>query len=99
VKCPSSGEEARNHWPNLDRLQADKDEVKFVVVNYEDWLYATDTIKRYGLEKRAHAVLISPAWADIDLKQLADWISASGLDVRMQLQLHKYVWGPEARGV
>ena len=99
VKCPSSGEEARNHWPNLERLRADKDEVKFVIVNLEDWVYTKKIIERYDLNQRAKAILISPAWDQINLKDLADWVSGSGLDVRMQLQLHKYVWGPEARGV
>jgi 7-carboxy-7-deazaguanine synthase len=99
VKCPASGEEARNHWPNLDRLRVDRDEVKFVIVNRSDWEYAVAVIERYELERRAKAVLISPAWNEIDLKELADWIAASGLQVRMQLQLHKYIWGPEVRGV
>jgi len=99
VKCPSSGEVSRNHWPNLERLRADKDEVKFVLVNYEDWTYTREIIERYELNKRTKAILISPAWGEIDLKDLADWVASSGLDVRMQLQLHKYIWGPEARGV
>ena len=99
VKCPASGEEARNHWPNLERLRADKDEVKFVITNFADWTYALDIIRRYELSKRARAVLISPAWDTVDLKDMAEWVSTSGLDVRMQLQLHKYIWGPEARGV
>jgi 7-carboxy-7-deazaguanine synthase len=51
------------------------------------------------LEKRCKAILISPAWGALDLQDLAGWIATSGLDVRMQLQLHKYIWGPEARGV
>ena len=99
VKCPASGEESRNHWPNLERLRADKDEVKFVIVNFADWTYALEIIRRYELNKRARAVLISPAWDAIDLHNVAEWVSASGLDLRMQLQLHKYIWGPEARGV
>jgi 7-carboxy-7-deazaguanine synthase len=99
VKCPASGEEARNYWPNLETLRADKDEVKFVIVDRTDWDYAQTVIQKYDLEKRARAVLISPAWDQIDLQSLADWVSQSGLNVRMQLQLHKYIWGPEARGV
>ena len=99
VKCPASGEADRNHWPNLDRLRADRDEVKFVIANRADWDYAIDVIKRYELEQRSKAVLISPAWGEIDLKDLAEWVASSGLNVRMQLQIHKYVWGPEARGV
>jgi len=99
IKCPASGEEARNHWPNLERLRADRDEVKFVIANAGDWTYTLDIIKQYELVNRTRAVLISPAWGVIDLKDLAGWVSSSGLEVRMQLQLHKYVWGPEARGV
>lgn len=99
VKCPSSGEETRNHWPNLERLRPDKDEVKFVIGNLEDWNYTKEIIARYELEKRARTVLISPAWGKIDLQALAECVASSGLQVRMQLQLHKYVWGPEARGV
>jgi 7-carboxy-7-deazaguanine synthase len=99
VKCPASGEDQRNHWPNLERLRADKDEVKFVVMNFEDWTYALKIIRQYKLDRRAKAVLISPAWDAVDLKDIAEWVSASGLEVRMQLQLHKYIWGPEARGI
>ena len=99
VKCPGSGEATRNHWPNLDRLRADKDEVKFVVANRSDWDFTREVIERYQLEKRAKAVLISPAWGEVPLQDLADWITKSGLGVRMQLQMHKYIWGPEARGV
>lgn len=99
VKCPASGEEARNHWPNLERLRADKDEVKFVVADRNDWEYARSVIERYELQRRALAVLISPVWDKVDLKELADWISSSGLNVRMQLQMHKQIWGAEARGV
>jgi 7-carboxy-7-deazaguanine synthase len=99
VKCPASGEESRNHWSNLDRLRADKDEVKFVIADKGDWDFAQEIIDRYQLESRSRAVLISPAWGQIDLKEMADWISGSGRNVRMQLQLHKYIWGPEARGV
>lgn len=99
VKCPASGEETRNHWPNLDRLRRDQDEVKFVIADQADWEYAREMIERLNLEKRAKAILISPAWDTIDLQQLAESIVASGLDVRMQLQLHKYIWGPEVHGV
>jgi len=99
VKCPASGEEARNYWPNLERLRSDRDEVKFVIASSEDWTYAREIITDYNLIRRAKAVLISPAWGLIDLQELAESVAASGLDVRMQLQLHKYIWGPQARGV
>ena len=98
VKCPASGEAERNHWPNLERLRADRDEVKFVVANREDWEFARGVIEKYGLETRARAVLISPVWG-IDLKELAELVASSSMDVRMQLQLHKYIWGPEVHGV
>lgn len=99
VKCPGSGEDGRNHWPNLDVLRADKDEVKFVIADRGDWDFARDTIERFQLGERAKAVLISPVWGGVDLQEVAGWITSSGLNVRMQLQMHKYIWGPEARGV
>jgi 7-carboxy-7-deazaguanine synthase len=98
VKCPSSGEEARNCWSNLERLRPDKDEVKFVIANLEDWIFTQKIIEQYELDTRAK-ILISPAWDTVNLKDIADWVSGSGLDVRLQLQLHKYIWGPEARAV
>jgi 7-carboxy-7-deazaguanine synthase len=99
VKCPASGEEPRNHWPNLEHLRADKDEVKFVIADRGDWDYAQTVIQKYDLQTMTKAILISPAWEQIDLQTLADWVSASGLNVRMQLQLHKYIWGPDVKGV
>lgn len=99
IKCPASGEEARNDWSNIERLRADRDEVKFVVADEGDWLYAKRVIEEKDLESRTLAILISPVWGRIDLQQLANWIAGSGLDVRMQLQLHKYIWGPDVQGV
>lgn len=99
VKCPASGEADRNHWSNLERLRAAKDEVKFVIADRGDWDYAQEVIRKYDLETSSKAVLISPVWNSINLQALADWVSSSGLNVRMQLQLHKYIWGPDARGV
>jgi 7-carboxy-7-deazaguanine synthase len=99
VKCPDSGEEARNYWPNLERLRAELDEVKFVVASRADWDYAREVIGRYELERRTRAVLISPVWGAVDLEALADWVSSSGMNVRLQLQMHKQIWGAETRGV
>ena len=99
IKCPDSGEEARNDWSNLERLRADKDEVKFVIADEGDWHYARRVIQEKDLETRTKAVLISPAWGLVNLEEMANWIAGSGLNVRMQLQLHKYIWGPEMRGV
>lgn len=99
IKCPASGEEPRNDWSNLERLRSNKDEVKFVIADEDDWHYAKNLIEQQALESRTKAVLISPAWGQVDLQQLADWIASSGLNVRMQLQLHKYIWGPDVKGV
>ena len=99
VKCPASGEAERNHWPNLTRLRRDVDEVKFVIAARADWDYARKIIDEYKLERHANAILISPAWDQINLQELANWIAESGMNVRMQLQIHKYIWGPDVHGV
>jgi 7-carboxy-7-deazaguanine synthase len=99
VKCPASGEAERNHWPNLRRLRPELDEVKFVVADRADWEFARKVVGDYDLENLTRSILISPAWDQIDLQELANWIVESGLNARMQLQLHKYIWGPDARGV
>ena len=98
VKCPGSCEAERNHWANVERLRPDKDEVKFVVAGLVDWNFALETIDRYDLTHRAKEILVSPVHG-IDLVALADAIAHAGLPVRLNLQLHKYIWGPDARGV
>ena len=99
VKCPASGEAERNHWPNLERLRKDKDEVKFVVADLADWEFAKEIIEKYQLLKRAKEILISPVHGIDNLQRVAEEISRSGLPVRFNLQLHKYIWGPDRRGV
>jgi 7-carboxy-7-deazaguanine synthase len=99
VKCPASGEAERNHWPNLARLRPEVDEVKFVVADRPDFDFARKVVREYRLESRAKSILISPAWDQIDLQDLANWITDSRLNLRMQLQMHKYIWGADARGV
>jgi len=99
VKCPASGEAERNHWPNLERLRSDKDEVKFVVADLADWDFAREIIGKYDLENRAKAVLISPVHGVEELAEIAEAVARSGLHVRLNLQLHKYIWGPDTRGV
>ena len=98
VKCPGSGEAGRNHWPNLERL-GPRDEVKFVVKDRADFDYALGVIDRYRLGERAPEVLISPVWGAVAWADLAAWVLASGVRARLQLQLHKLIWGAEARGV
>jgi len=98
VKCPASGEADRMHWPNLDGLRPG-DEVKFVVQDRADFDYAVDVIRRYQLVGRAAAVLLSPVHGVLAADRLASWILETGLAVRLQIQAHKYIWSPDARGV
>ena len=98
VKCPGSGESERNHWPNLDRL-APHDEVKFVIKDRTDYEYARDIVGRHALGGRVTAILFSPVHGILDAKALAAWILEDKLDVRLQLQTHKYIWGADVRGV
>ncbi len=97
VKTPGSGEAGANDWSNLDRLMP-KDEVKFVVCDRDDFLWAIDCVRRHRLTERC-PVLFAPASGQVDPADLAAWILESGLPVRLQIQLHKLLWGPEARGV
>jgi len=98
VKCPGSGEAAKMHWPNLDRL-AITDEVKFVIADRPDFEYACDVVIRHHLVDRVRAVQFSPVHGELAPADLAAWILESGLPVRLQLQAHKYIWSPDARGV
>jgi 7-carboxy-7-deazaguanine synthase len=98
VKCPGSGEAARMHWPNLERLRS-SDELKFVLRDRADYEYARDVVAKHDLIARCAAVLFSPVHAVLDPKQLAEWILADRLAVRLQLQAHKYIWDPQTRGV
>lgn len=99
VKCPASGESERNYWANLERLNPEKDEVKFVVADLNDWEYARKVIEKYDLQTRAKEVLISPIFGIENLQEIAETVSRSGLKVRLNLQLHKYIWGRDVHGV
>ena len=98
VKCPGSGESDKNDWRNLDRL-ASHDEVKFVIQDRADYEYARGVIARYDLPRRAAAILISPVHGVMDPKALSEWMLADHLPARLQLQLHKFIWAPDTRGV
>ena len=98
IKCPGSGEADRADWKNLDRLRG-QDQVKFVIRDRVDYEYACDVLRRHDLARRCAATLFSPVHGVLDPKQLAMWVLDDGLPVRVQLQLHKYIWGSEARGV
>ena len=99
VKCPASGEAERNHWPNLERLRPDMDEVKFVVADIDDWNFSKDIISKYGLANKTNEILISPVHGVEGLPEIAEAVSQSGIKIRLNLQLHKYIWGANARGV
>ncbi len=99
VKCPASGESNRNHWANLERLNAEKDEVKFVIANLDDWEFAKEIIAKYDLENRTKEILISPIFGIENLQKVAETVAQSGLKVRLNLQLHKYIWGADVHGV
>lgn len=93
VKTPGSGEVARNHWDNIDRLVA-KDEVKFVLTGRDDYVWARSVLAEHRLAERCQ-VLFSPAAGLLQPRALAEWILEDGLPVRMQIQLHKLLWGQE----
>jgi 7-carboxy-7-deazaguanine synthase len=98
VKCPGSGESGRNCWENLERLRP-RDEVKFVVKDRADYEFARDVICGRALGARAAAIHFSPVHGVLDPKTLSEWVLADRLPVRVQLQLHKYIWSPTTRGV
>jgi len=98
VKCPGSGESDRNHWENLERLQS-HDQVKLVIRDRIDYEFARTTLCRYRLDRKCEAVLFSPVHGVLNPKVLSEWVLQDCLPVRVQLQLHKYIWGPDARGV
>ncbi len=98
VKCPGSGEAARNDWSNLALLKP-SDEVKFVIADRADYEFARELVQREKLTGRVAAVLFSPVHAELAGQQLAEWVIADRLEVRVQLQMHKYIWSPETRGV
>ena len=98
VKCPGSGETDNVEWGNLDRLGA-IDEVKFVIRDRCDYEFARDITTRHALDRRCAAVLFSPVHGVLDPRELSKWILDDCLPVRLQLQLHKHIWGANVRGV
>ena len=97
IKCPGSGESDKNLWSNLKYLDQ-KDQVKFVLRDRHDYEWAKEVIRRHRLTEGPH-LLFSPVYGELDYRRLAGWILEDGLQVRMQIQLHKLIWGPEAKGV
>lgn len=110
VKCPGSGEASRFRITNLASL-TERDELKFVLTNRNDYEYARDFIRNNVLDERAGAVLLSPAFSKtpsperttenclLDPRELVEWMLADGLNARLSLQIHKYIWEPQKKGV
>lgn len=105
VKCPDSGEGGTFHLPNLDALDL-KDEIKFVIASRRDYEFACDFAAQHQLAGRVRQVIFSPVapdpegrWPGLNARELAEWILAEGLPVRLGLQLHKFIWDPAMRGV
>ncbi len=97
LKCPGSGMSERMLWENLERVRP-HDEIKFVLTDRADYDWALDVVKTYGLPGR-HIVHMSPAHTVLEPQRLASWILEDGLGVRLELQLHKYIWPRVERGV
>jgi 7-carboxy-7-deazaguanine synthase len=95
VKTPKSNEDKNNFWPNLANIKT-TDEIKFVIQDYDDFSWSIDIIKQYQLNQRQ--ILFSPVYKVLASEQLAEWILKHQLNVRLQLQLHKILWG-EKQGV
>src|SRR5437764_6643779 len=98
LKTPGSGEVEKNLWSNIDHLTK-RDEVKFVMGSREDYEWSRDKVAKFDLTKRCRAVLFSPIFGRIDPRHIVEWILADKLDVRFQLQMHKFIWTPTQRGV
>lgn len=98
IKCPGSGESDKTDWDNLARLTR-ADQVKFVIADRADYEFARDVVRRHDLVRRCGAVLFSPVHGELEPRRLAEWVLADRLPVRVQLQLHKFIWDPQTRGV
>jgi 7-carboxy-7-deazaguanine synthase len=98
IKCPGSGMSHKNHWENLALLRP-HDEIKFVVKDRTDYDFAKEVCSRYHLYAKGNHLLISPVHGLIDPKELVRWILNDHLPVRLNLQLHKYIWSPTTKGV
>ena len=92
IKTPGSGEEAKNRWNNLKHINT-TDQIKFVICGRKDYDWAKEKLNEYKLQDRCSEILFSPSHEQLDVTQLADWILEDQLPVRLQIQLHKYLWG------
>jgi 7-carboxy-7-deazaguanine synthase len=98
VKCPGSAMSDKNHWPNLEILRP-HDEVKFVIQDETDYLYAKQICQQYQLFTKVNNVLFSPVFGTLEPKLLVDWMLKDKLPVRLNMQIHKFIWSPDTKGV
>lgn len=98
LKCPGSGEEEANDWSNLELLEPGRDELKFVIRDRRDYEWALERVRERGLADR-FTVHFSPVHGEMDRRELSEWIVEDGAPVRLNLQIHKFIWDPETRGV
>ena len=98
LKAPGSGESARNRWTNLDHI-GKRDEIKFVLASRVDYEWMRDVIGTRDLSRRTPNLLASTVFGKLATKELVAWVLEDKLPVRVQLQMHKYVWAPETQGV
>jgi len=110
VKCPGSGESGRFRMTNLASL-TERDELKFVITNREDYEFSRDFVRANALETRGTQILLSPAFSKtpsperstmnclLDPRELVEWMLTDGLNARLSLQIHKYIWEPQKKGV
>jgi len=98
LKCPGSGEAEANDWSNVERLEPGRDELKFVIRDRRDYEWALDRVRDRGLADR-FTVHFSPVHGEMDRRELAGWILEDGAPVRLNLQIHKFIWDPETKGV
>lgn len=98
LKAPGSGESHRNRWSNLDHIR-ETDELKFVLRDRADYEWMRDVIRERALPSRTPHLLASTVFGSLGPKQLVEWVMADQLPVRVQLQMHKYIWAPETQGV
>jgi 7-carboxy-7-deazaguanine synthase len=98
VKCPASGESGKFCLENLEVLER-KDQIKFVIQDENDYRYAREFLAEHELANRVEEIIFSPVFGRLEAQKLAEWILRDGLQVRLGLQLHKFIWDPEARGV
>jgi 7-carboxy-7-deazaguanine synthase len=98
LKAPGSGESSRNRWSNLDHVHA-SDEIKLVLASREDYEWARTVVSERALTSRTPNILFSTVFGKLAARDVVAWVLEDKLPVRVQLQMHKYIWSPDAQGV